>query len=89
MLREPVARPALRGDRERLLDGVLGEVEVAERADQDRDRAPELFAEGLGDRVRSYSSKTTIGRTSIAPCRAPGIRAAMPSASSASFASIT
>jgi len=41
--RDTVARPALRGDRERLLDGVLGEVEVAERADQDRDRAPELL----------------------------------------------
>jgi hypothetical protein len=41
--RDAVAGPALRGDRERLLDGVLGEVEVAERADQDRDRAPELL----------------------------------------------
>jgi hypothetical protein len=31
--RHAVARPALRGDRERLLGGLLGEVEVAEEAD--------------------------------------------------------
>jgi len=42
---DALARPALRGDRERLLDGVLGEVEVAERADQDRNRAPILLPE--------------------------------------------
>src|SRR5262249_50705303 len=72
--RDAVSRPALRGDRERLLDGVLGEVEVPERADQDRDSAPELLPECLGDRVRGYSSKTTTGRTSIEPCCAPGMR---------------
>jgi hypothetical protein len=60
--RDAVAGPALRGDRERLLDGVLGEVEVAEPADQDRDRTPELLPEGL-----LYSSQTTTGRTSIDP----------------------
>jgi hypothetical protein len=49
--RDAVAGPALRGDREGLLDGVLGEVEVAERADQDRDGAPELLPERLGDRI--------------------------------------
>ena len=54
--RDAVAGPALRGDRERLLDGVLGEVEVAERADQDRDRAPELLPERLGDRSAASSS---------------------------------
>ncbi len=37
------------------LDRVLGEVGVAERADQDRYRAPELLPECLGDRVdRAY-----------------------------------
>src|SRR5262249_33663502 len=86
--RDAVTRPALGGDRERLLDGVLGEVEVAERADQERDRAAELLAECLGARVRGSSSKTTTGRTSIEPCCAPGMRAAIASASSASFASI-
>ena len=49
----PSLRPALRGDRERLLDSVLGEVEVAERADQDRDRAPELLPECRGDSGRA------------------------------------
>jgi hypothetical protein len=63
-----VTGPTLGGDRERLLDGVLGEVEVAERANQDRDRAPELLPECLGDRVDRYScSKTITGRTSIDP----------------------
>jgi hypothetical protein len=54
--RDAVPRPALGGDDEGLLDGVLSEVEVAERADQDRNRAPELLPECLGDRVRVYLS---------------------------------
>ena len=59
----PVARPALRGDRERLLRGFLGEVEVAEEADQGSEDPAPLLAEGLlEDRYRSIS-----GRTSIAP----------------------
>jgi hypothetical protein len=41
----PVARPALGGERERLLRGFLGEVEVAEEADQRREDAPPLVAE--------------------------------------------
>jgi hypothetical protein len=55
--RDAVARPALRRDRECLLDGVLGEVEVAERADQDRDRAPELLPECLCDRIRGSTPR--------------------------------
>ena len=43
--RGPVARPARRGDRERLLRGLLGEVEVAEEADQAREDASPLLAE--------------------------------------------
>ena len=42
-----VARPTLRGDRERLLRGFLGEVEVAEEADQGREDAPPLVAEDV------------------------------------------
>ena len=58
-----VARPALGGDRERLLRGFLGEVEVAEEADQRGEDAAPLVAEGLvEDRYHS-----TTGRTSIAP----------------------
>ena len=41
----PVARPALGGDRERLLRGLLGEVEVAEEADQRGEHAAPLVAE--------------------------------------------
>ena len=43
----PVARPALGGDRERLLGGLLGEVEVAEEADQGGEDAAPLVAEDL------------------------------------------
>ena len=79
-----VARPALGGDRERLLGGLLGEVEVAEEADQRGEDPAPLLAEGLlEDRYRSTS-----GRTSIAPpMRAAGIRAASSIAASRSSAS--
>ena len=40
-----VAWPALGGDRERLLRGFLGEVEVAEEADQGGEDTAPLFAE--------------------------------------------
>jgi hypothetical protein len=43
--RDPVARPALSGDRERLLRGLLGEVEVAEEADEGSEDASPLLAE--------------------------------------------
>jgi hypothetical protein len=43
----PIARPALGGDRERLLGGLLGEVEVAEEADQAGEDASPLVAEDL------------------------------------------
>ena len=79
-----VARPALRRDRERLLRGFLGEVEVAEEADQGGEDASPLVAEDLlEDRYHS-----TTGRTSIAPpMRAAGIRAASSIAASRSSAS--
>src|SRR5947209_7720818 len=51
-----VARPALRGDREGLLRGFLGEVEVAEEADHRSEDTPPLLAEYLlEDRYRSTS----------------------------------
>jgi hypothetical protein len=46
-LRRAVARPAFGCDRERLLSGVLGEVEVAEDADQGGEDASPLVAEDL------------------------------------------
>jgi uncharacterized protein YciI len=43
----PIAGPALGGDGECLLSGLLGEVEVAEEADQAGEDAAPLVAEGL------------------------------------------
>jgi uncharacterized membrane protein len=48
-VRHPVLRPALGRARERLLSGFLGEVEVAEEADQRREDAAPLLAEDLLD----------------------------------------
>jgi hypothetical protein len=45
--RRPVDRPALGGDRERLLRSFLGEVEIAEEADQCSNYLPPVLAEGL------------------------------------------
>jgi hypothetical protein len=47
-----VARPALGGDRERVLGGLFGEPEVAEEADQVRQDAPPLIPEYLLDQRR-------------------------------------
>ena len=44
---DAVARPALGGDRERLLRGLLGDVEVAEEADERSEDAAPLVPEGL------------------------------------------
>jgi hypothetical protein len=68
--RRALAGPALGGDGEGLLNGLLGEVEVAEEADQGSEDLAPLVAEDLfEDRYRSTS-----GRTSIAPpIRAAGI----------------
>jgi hypothetical protein len=44
---DAVARPALRRDRERLLRGLLGEIEVAEEADEGREDAAPRVAESL------------------------------------------
>jgi hypothetical protein len=48
----PVARPALGGDRERVLGGFLGEVEVAEEADQAGEDTAPLLAEDLFERCQ-------------------------------------
>ena len=49
VLRRPLARPPLGGDRERLLGGLLGEVDVAEEADQGREDPAPLALEDLLD----------------------------------------
>jgi hypothetical protein len=48
--RQAVARPSAQGDGERLLDYVLGKVDVAEGADQGGDRSAGLLAEDQADR---------------------------------------
>jgi len=81
--RGPVARPAVGSDRERLLGGFLGEIEVAEEADQRGEHAAPLVAKDL---VELYHSAT--GRTSTAPpIRAAGTREASSIAASRSSAS--
>src|SRR4029450_58303 len=82
----PLARPALGGDRESLLSGLLGEVGVAEETEQVGEDAAPLVAEDLvEDRYHS-----AIGRTSTAPPRrAAGMRAASSIAASRSSASKT
>jgi hypothetical protein len=47
MRRDALARPALGRDREGLLGGFLGELEVAEEADQRGEDASPLVAEDL------------------------------------------
>jgi hypothetical protein len=82
--RYAVLRPALRGDRERLLSGILGQVEVAQKRDEARKDAAPLVTEDLLE--QGYPSM--IGRTSTAPpIRAAGIRAANAVAASRSPAS--
>jgi hypothetical protein len=44
---DSVSRPAFRGDREGFLRGFLGEVEIAEEADQGSENAPPLLPEDL------------------------------------------
>jgi hypothetical protein len=50
MARHPVTRPALECRRERILHRVLGELEVTEDADEDRDGMSPLLAEEGVDR---------------------------------------
>ena len=84
IVRDTVSGPPVGGDGERLLRGFLGEVEVAEKADEGRDDAAPVLAEGLVE--RRYHA--LIGRTSIAPpSRAAGTRDATSIAASRSPAS--
>ena len=81
--RDALDRPALERDEPRILDRLLGEVEVAEDADQGGDRSSRLLA-GTGGRSRRQSYWMT-GRTSTHPFFAPGIFAAQSIASSRSL----
>ena len=85
--RGALARPAVESRREGLLNRVLGQVDVAEDAGEDREGAPPLLPENGLD-YTAASSNTTTGRTSIDPCFEPGIFAAQAIASSSDSASI-
>ena len=82
-----LAGPALERCGERFLDRVLGELDVTERAGQDREGPPPLFPEELFY-YESSPSKTITGRTSTEPWRDAGIFAAHSIASSSEPASI-
>ena len=74
--RDAVPGPPFGSDGERLLGRFLGTVEIAEEAGEGRNDSSPLIAEDL------LGQCSTSGRTSIAPCRAPGMRAANEIASS-------
>src|SRR5439155_14524847 len=66
-------RPSLGCRRKRVMRGFLGEIEIAEEADQGREDPSPLVAED----VVEGRHRSTIGRTSTAPpIRAAGMRAA-------------
>ena len=82
-------RPPLHGRGERVLDGLLGDVDVAEDPDQDGDRPAVLLAEdpldlggGTGRHARAQSpgspwnGRTSIGRVVARASRRPQSRAA-------------
>ena len=80
--RDAVARPPLGGAREGILRCFLGEVEVAEEADQRGEDASPVLAEDVLDQCSTWA------RTSTAPpMRAAGMRAASASAASRSSTS--
>ena len=81
--RDAVRRPPLERRDVGVGDGLLGEVEVAQDADERRDRAPVLLVEDAGDDVAGIRQPISrIGRTSTRPVCAPGIRDATSIASS-------
>jgi hypothetical protein len=95
-----VDRPALGRLDECVLNRVLGEVEIAEDAAEDRDAARTLVAVGTDElvyprfsgvrRACLMTQRWTTGRTStVPPRRADGMRAATASAAAAESASIT
>ena len=80
-------RPALERRGERVLKRLLGEIEVAEQADQGCENAAGFGAVDRLDRVYGWLN-SMIGRTSTVPCFAPGICDATWTASFRSFAVI-
>ena len=82
-------RPALGRLDEGVLHRVLGEIEIAEDAAEDRDAAGTLVAVRTGELVyEAVPEWSTMGRISILPSRASGTFAAHSMASSSDSASI-
>ena len=67
--RRPVARPALRGPDEGVLHRVLGEVEIAEDAAEDRDATRTLVPVGAGEvvyaRLRVVDDRPHLDRAAL------------------------
>ncbi len=81
--------PVLGGDNERILDRVLGEIEIAADTAENRDAARSLISIGTGEVVYApFPEWSTTGRTSIVPWRADGMRPAHSIASSSESASM-
>ena len=88
----PARRPLFQRGGEGLLAGLLGQIEIAEQADQGCENTTRLSAKyflmhgAAAAHCRRRSGGQT-GRTSMLPTLAPGMRAAMAIASSRFFAS--
>ena len=82
-------RPPLGGDDECILNRVLGKIEIAEDAAENRDAARTLISIRTGEVVYApFPEWSTTGRTSIVPWRAEGMRPAHSIASSSESASM-
>ena len=80
-------RPVAERGNGRLLHGILGELKIANRADQRREDAAALGSDNRVQRAMRgirHASMFTQGRTSTRPCQAVGIRCAQEIASSRS-----
>ena len=86
MIRYAVPGPLLESRREGVVHDFLGQVEVADEANQRGQDPARLSAVEALD--RHQAARSTIGRTSIEPIRTEGMRAAIAVASSRFGASI-
>jgi hypothetical protein len=85
--RRALDRPALHRRRERILQRLLGEIEIAEEANEGGKDATGFGAVDRLDQVCDWLN-SMMGRTSMVPCCAPGIREATCTASLRSLALI-
>jgi hypothetical protein len=67
VIRDAIGRPAFERDYERLLDGLLGRIEIAEDPDQGRDRPPGLMPEQAVDDLSTTYEETSAAAGSSEP----------------------